>query len=114
MWNLSISEKRLFCACHGYINPHCHGYFTLFSACHSDINPHTLQLLDEVEFQLVTKSGKTSASDVRLLPTGTISHEQIVGTDYHDGLVLRPMKSLDKKVTLPNMVVVSCCYAGLL
>lgn len=74
----------------------CEVFFS-FSACHSDINPHTLQLLDEVEFQLVTKSGKTSASNVRLLPAGTISHVQLVGTDYHDGLVLRPMKSLDKK-----------------
>jgi len=51
-----------------------------------------------VEFQLVTKSGKTSASNVKLLPAGTIAHEQLVGMEYHDGLVLRPMKSLDKKV----------------
>ena len=69
----------------------------LFSACHDDINPHTLQLLDEVEFQLVTKAGKTSASNVQLLPVGTISREESV-TDYQDGVVLRAMKSMDKKV----------------
>lgn len=48
----------------------------------------------------MAKSGKTSASDVRLLPVGTVAHEQVIGTSYHDGIVLRPMKSLDKKVII--------------
>ena len=92
-------------------------YHILFSACHSDINPHTLQLLDEVEFQLITKSGKTSASDVRLLPAGSISHEEIISSDNYDGIVLRPMKSLDKKVPLHKYLVkcgslkLGCCRA---
>ncbi|XP_065886106.1 cold shock domain-containing protein E1-like isoform X2 [Dysidea avara] len=73
----------------------CEVFFS-FSACHDDINPHTLQLLDEVEFQLVTKAGKTSASNVQLLPVGTISREESV-TAYQDGVVLRAMKSMDKK-----------------
>ena len=91
------------CSFHSGVLPWLLLYYhrSLFSACHSDINPHTLQLLDEVEFQLITKSGKTSASDVRLLPAGSISHEEIISSDNYEGIVLRPMKSLDKKVPLP-------------
>ena len=70
-----------------------------------------------MEFQLITKSGKTSANNVQLLPAGSVSHEEIVNSVYHDGLVLRPMKSLDKKVTFTKFgehYTVANCHAGLL
>lgn len=66
--------------------------FFPFSSCNKFCDPQELDIMDEVEYCIVRKNNRLAADEIKKLPRGTITTEQ-VQPGVHEGSVLRPMKS---------------------
>lgn len=66
--------------------------FFPFSSCNKFCDPRELDVMDEVEYCIVRKINRLAADEIKKLPRGTITTEQVQPGSY-EGTVLRPMKS---------------------
>ena len=93
---------------YGFIEPEEHDceMFFPFSSCNKFCDPQELEIMDEVEYCIVKKSGKMSADEIKKLPQGTIPKEEVQPGNYYEGVVIKAMKSTDN--TLDYEGIIKC------